>query len=136
MYCQSCGKEIDKEAVICVHCGVPTNNYNGQVNKKSGKGRGIAGMILGIIGILYCLIAFSSLGTFEFKINMAAYTDSERFPFAIGFVLVQSIFAILAVSLSGSERKKFKNGFNTSGLWLGLVSFAMIAIQFIYVITY
>lgn len=25
MYCRKCGKEIDDEAVICVHCGVATN---------------------------------------------------------------------------------------------------------------
>lgn len=28
MYCSKCGKEIDDEAVVCVHCGVPTSNYN------------------------------------------------------------------------------------------------------------
>lgn len=27
MYCSKCGKEIDNEAVICPHCGVPTANY-------------------------------------------------------------------------------------------------------------
>ena len=27
-YCRKCGKEIDDEAVICVHCGVPTNPAN------------------------------------------------------------------------------------------------------------
>lgn len=26
MYCKNCGKEIDDKAVICVHCGVPTEN--------------------------------------------------------------------------------------------------------------
>ncbi len=24
MYCKACGKEIHDQAVICVHCGVPT----------------------------------------------------------------------------------------------------------------
>ena len=27
MFCSKCGKEIDNEAVICVHCGCPTQNY-------------------------------------------------------------------------------------------------------------
>lgn len=31
MYCSKCGKEIDNEAVICVHCGVATQNM---FNKK------------------------------------------------------------------------------------------------------
>lgn len=27
MFCSKCGKEIDNEAVVCPHCGVPTANY-------------------------------------------------------------------------------------------------------------
>lgn len=28
MYCSKCGKEIDDEAVVCVHCGIATQNLN------------------------------------------------------------------------------------------------------------
>ena len=28
MYCRNCGLEIDNQAVVCVHCGVPT--YKGK----------------------------------------------------------------------------------------------------------
>jgi uncharacterized membrane protein YvbJ len=28
MYCYKCGKEIDSEAVVCIHCGVSTKNNN------------------------------------------------------------------------------------------------------------
>lgn len=28
MFCYKCGKEIDNEAVVCVHCGVSTRNLN------------------------------------------------------------------------------------------------------------
>jgi hypothetical protein len=27
MYCSNCGKQIDDMAVICIGCGVPTQNY-------------------------------------------------------------------------------------------------------------
>ena len=27
MFCSKCGKEIDNEAVVCVHCGCPTINF-------------------------------------------------------------------------------------------------------------
>ncbi len=27
MFCSKCGKEIDNEAVICVHCGCPTQKF-------------------------------------------------------------------------------------------------------------
>ena len=35
MYCTNCGKQIDDKAVICVHCGVPTNNKTNIVNSPS-----------------------------------------------------------------------------------------------------
>ena len=28
MFCHKCGKEIDDEAVVCIHCGVETKNLN------------------------------------------------------------------------------------------------------------
>ena len=30
MYCQNCGKQIDDKAVVCIHCGVATNQYQPQ----------------------------------------------------------------------------------------------------------
>ena len=34
MFCSKCGKEIDNEAVICVHCGCPTQNYKDNTQAK------------------------------------------------------------------------------------------------------
>ena len=34
MFCSKCGKEIDNEAVICVHCGCPTQNDNNDKQAK------------------------------------------------------------------------------------------------------
>ena len=34
MFCSKCGKEIDNEAVICVHCGCPTQNYRANAQAK------------------------------------------------------------------------------------------------------
>lgn len=28
MFCSKCGKEIENDAVVCVHCGVATQNMN------------------------------------------------------------------------------------------------------------
>jgi len=28
MFCSNCGKEIDDKAVVCVHCGAATHNFN------------------------------------------------------------------------------------------------------------
>ncbi|MBQ6863899.1 MAG: zinc ribbon domain-containing protein [Clostridia bacterium] len=32
MFCTNCGKEIDNNAAICIHCGVATNNTTHSVN--------------------------------------------------------------------------------------------------------
>ncbi len=71
MYCRNCGKEINDEAVICVHCGTVINSaaYNGlmvqpvpTVNNTDEKKNwfAIAGFILSFLGIISWL--FSILG--------------------------------------------------------------------------
>lgn len=136
MYCPNCGKEVNEKAVVCVKCGVALNNNyaNMQINNKPKRGKGIASMVLGIIAVIYCLNAFSVFD--ELGNELYKYSSTEQFGFALGFVLIQSALAIVGICLSVSERKNFKNGFNTSGFWLAIASFAMIAFQFIYVITY
>ena len=71
--CPECGKEISDKALSCPNCGYSLNsneNYNISyqeyfVKKKTpGKGFGIAGMVLGIIGVVYSTMIFlSTLGT-------------------------------------------------------------------------
>ncbi len=128
MFCRNCGKEVDEKAVVCVGCGVPLDNK--QYSEK--KGKGIASMVLGIIGTLYALLAFSAFSNLE----DALYDVDNVVAFAFGFVLVQSIFATIAISLAASDRRKKKNGFNSAGLWLSIATFIMVTIQFIYVIAY
>ncbi len=35
MFCNKCGKEIDNEAVMCVHCGVPVKSESKEKSDKS-----------------------------------------------------------------------------------------------------
>lgn len=30
MFCHKCGKEIDDDSVVCVHCGVKTKNFDNE----------------------------------------------------------------------------------------------------------
>ncbi len=55
MYCHNCGKEIDEKAVICVHCGVPTPNFNQKatvdMTLKSKLAAGLLAIFVGSLGI-------------------------------------------------------------------------------------
>lgn len=133
MYCSNCGKEVNQNAVVCINCGAAVNNQKIQLSQPK-KGKGIASMVLGILAVFYSLIAFASLEAAE--IELYGKTSEFQFGFAIGFVLIQLVLAIVGICLAVSERKNNKNGFNTSGLWLTIATFIMIAIQFIIVITY
>lgn len=126
MYCIHCGERIEKEAVICVHCG--------RELRKKGNGCGIASLILGIVGFFYTLCAFTQV--FDLNSYLEHQMFSYQFGFAIGFVLIQSILAIVGFCLAFSERQTRKTGFNMAGLCLTLLTLFMIGIQFIVVVTY
>ena len=126
MYCFNCGKKVDEKAVVCVHCGCEL--------KKRGNGRGIASMVIGIVGLLYTLRAF--LAVFQLDSYLDYQTFAYQFGFAIGFVLVQYILAMVSLCLSLTERKAKKTGFNMAGLCLSILTLFLIIIQFIVVVTY
>ncbi len=67
MFCRNCGHELDDQAVICVHCGVPVNTQAQKTAAGESKldGLGLAGMIVAVIGaiggnFLFCM--FSIIG--------------------------------------------------------------------------
>lgn len=67
-FCSNCGSEINENNIYCLNCGVLVQNNNiNQTNLSNdynikqnipGKGLSIAGMILGIISIVFALISF------------------------------------------------------------------------------
>ena len=66
-FCSNCGSEINENDIYCLNCGVLVQNNNinqtlsNDYNIKQnipGKGLSIAGMILGIISIVFALISF------------------------------------------------------------------------------
>jgi phage FluMu protein Com len=61
MYCTSCGSAIAEKAVICPHCGCPTENYNGsaEVSRSVIVASYIGGAIIPLIGfgmVIYLLV--------------------------------------------------------------------------------
>lgn len=121
MFCQNCGKKIDEKAVICIGCGCA-------VKRRGTKGKGIASMVLGIISVFYSLMAFLTVIDGEITLY-GYYSIAERVGYVIGLSLIQSVLATISICLAVSERKNNKNGFNTSGLWLSISSFILVAIQ-------
>ena len=136
MYCQKCGNKCDEKSGFCPNCGAQLNNFsnvsNSNVYNTPKKGKGIASMVLGIIGLLYALMTFAA---FE-DLDSYLYGVPYRAAFAFGVVLVPLIFAIIAICLAVVERKNNKNGFNTAGFWLSISIFIIALIQFIYVLAY
>ena len=58
MYCRNCGNEIHDDAVVCIHCGVPTSNNNQpqQQNYQQSNTIAIVGFILSFFIALAGLI--------------------------------------------------------------------------------
>ena len=136
MYCSNCGKKVDEKAVVCVGCGCPLNNnyYANQPVKVKKPNRGIASMVLGIIGAFLALCEFTSfdeLDAYDFFIENSSYLV-----YALETVIVPMILAIIGISLGCVSRNNEKNGFNTAGIWLAIATFIMCTIQFVYIVTY
>ena len=145
-FCRKCGTKINDDASFCCGCGAPSDGqpvaqqtsvqiqpvaYGYVKPKTPGRGLGIAGMVLGIIGLVY---------TFVMMVNVIEYVDSYARYF-IGSslddsiftaIVICSIFSILAVSLAGSGRHKgYKTGVSTSGIVMGVIGLAMSLISLI-----
>lgn len=117
-------EEFEKEKAKIIN-----NNETFEPEVKKPKGKGIASMVLGILAVIFSL---SALGGIEENFAELFYYD---FAFVVGFgfgyILFQSVLAIISVSLAYSERKHNKNGFNTAGLWLSISSFILIILTII-----
>ena len=123
MYCYNCGKKVDEKAVICVHCGV--NTINVYVKKKP-KGKSVAGFVLGIIGMFYSFFMFISFLAF-FLEGAADFISNIICTFFIYSITIPGL------CLSISARNKEKNGLNTAGFVLNLISIILSTIWLFYV---
>lgn len=55
-YCSKCGKEINDEAVVCIHCGCRVESAPYHEEDKKSPGFGVLGFFFPLIGfILYCV---------------------------------------------------------------------------------
>lgn len=66
MYCRHCGKEVDKEAVVCIHCGkllrqIQTTAPKNKEFETSKMGMGVLfALLLGLIGLIIGVAIYPS----------------------------------------------------------------------------
>ena len=64
MYCKYCGKEINDDAEICVHCGRSTGRQNAQKSYEVDEPKTAIGILLwlflGLIGLVIGLLLYPS----------------------------------------------------------------------------
>ncbi|MBQ3047136.1 MAG: zinc ribbon domain-containing protein [Clostridia bacterium] len=68
MFCSKCGKEIDDEAVVCIHCGIQVQRmgqksitYNQEDYNQPKIGIGVLlALLLGLIGLLIGILLYPS----------------------------------------------------------------------------
>ncbi|MGL5382935.1 MAG: hypothetical protein ACRC17_10575 [Culicoidibacterales bacterium] len=51
MFCKNCGKEIDDQAAVCVHCGVATGKGVIAQPDNGGFGWGLLGCCIPVVGL-------------------------------------------------------------------------------------
>lgn len=134
MYCRNCGNEVDKNAYVCVNCGVILQNNNNNVKRKVVNNNsivtGIISIVFASISLFFCLCGFiygdiSSVGMYT--------TVFERISFAFGYNIFQFLFAIISFVLSLT---KIKENCNKVGLFLTLMAFFLIITEFVVIIIY
>ncbi len=59
MYCSKCGKEINDEAVVCVHCGCAVENKKASAainNDAPSTGWAVLGFFIPLVGLILYLV--------------------------------------------------------------------------------
>ena len=142
MNCPECGKEISDKAYVCPNCGFLLKEIGkyGYVKKKiPGKGLGIAGMVLGIIGVVYSPILIIPIITFSiFKQEITASAAGQSRTDLFGISIEIALLGILALVFGLISRHKgYKTGKSVSSIVMGLITifFSLVAIILNIIIT-
>ncbi len=99
MFCQNCGKEIDDNAVVCVHCGVAVNKQANPMDNpeyqtaKTGMGILLA-LLLGVIGLVIGILLYPT-GTYARSSFIKAW--GITFGISIGVSILLSVFYVIFV---------------------------------------
>lgn len=143
-YCSNCGNELKENADVCLGCGrlinkenniQQYNNYNYYKPKVPGKGMSIAGMVLGIVAVVWAFMSLLSIENAEYSLSYY-YNVSEIIGFIIGYTLFSLSPSIVGLCLSINGYKKNKNALNIAGLILNIITLAIVIIEIVYILTF
>ena len=59
MYCSKCGKEVNNEAVVCIHCGCAIENKKTSItnqNDAPSTGFAVLGFLIPLVGLILYLV--------------------------------------------------------------------------------
>ena len=103
MFCTNCGSQIDDNAVVCPHCGVPTENYNvnrgmaPMYNDAPSAGFAVLGFIFPVIGLILYLVWHDTMPLRARSCGKGALTAVILYA---ALVVLVVILAIVGVSCS------------------------------------
>lgn len=97
MYCKNCGKEIDDNAYVCIHCGVRVDNKPVQTategDSKTGLGVVMA-LFLGLIGLIIGLCMYKS-DSYERQTFVKGWGITFAICTVVAIILYVTVFASL-----------------------------------------
>ncbi len=143
VFCSNCGQQIDDQQRFCPNCGAPTQPsgqapvYFAQPQpvmyaikpKIPGRGFGITSMVLGIIGLVYSVIAFVEALVL---INADYRYVEDAAGSVVGVSVVYSILSILALIFGCCARgRQYKNGISASGITMGSIGITLYLLSII-----
>lgn len=110
-FCSHCGKETIEGATYCMGCGFAIEQPR-EVKKNNPSNLSliisIVGLVVGVIGFLYALLAFKALGTgIEYIKNATDLTEVLGYTF--GFILVQGLLTVISFAINNSVKKMESN---------------------------
>ena len=144
-FCSNCGKELKENADVCLNCGVLIENAENSYKKIKipGNGMSIAGMVLGIIAIVWTLLNLLSLNSLEPAIVdlLSSYRDLFNksyvlFWFALGYTFFSLVSSLIGLPLSIVGLVKNKSGKNITGTILNTCAFIISIILFVYIMSF
>ena len=134
MYCPNCGNKLDEDMDVCLKCGrfIMKNKKKKIVSHNKGQGMGIASMILAMVSLFISLrVLFYNHAEFE------VFDSSVTTVFYLfSCLFIELVLGVVALVLSLISRREKSSFFNFVGLFGAMISFCVMAIVALMVISY